>query len=324
MASETSSVPAILPSGGALGPVLEAAQKYVRMATSKNTLRAYRADWADFCQWCEQHRLRPYPADPGAVGLYIAALAATHKVSTITRRLAAIAWEHRNHGKTPPTSMRYAAISQVMRGIRRDKGVRVEAKAALSTDQLRAMVSALPQSPRGLRDRALLLVGFAGGFRRSELAALDFADITEVEDGLKVLIRRSKTDQEGDGRTIGIPFGSDPRSCPIRSFRAWIKISGITDGPIFRHFRNQKMGAGAISAQVVALIVKRAAERAGIDSTNLAGHSLRSGLATTAARNGASERTIMRQTGHRSVQMVRRYIREGELFHDNCATKLGL
>src|SRR5262249_44910068 len=151
----------------------------------------------------------------------------------ITRRLAAISKQHRDHGKSSPCSMRYSAISEVLRGVRREKGVRAEAKAALSTDKLRAMVGALPQSPRGLRDRALLLVGFAGGFRRSELTALDFADITDMVEGLKVLIRRSKSDQEGEGRPIGIPYGSDPRTCPVRAFRAWIKASGITDGPVF-------------------------------------------------------------------------------------------
>jgi site-specific recombinase XerD len=323
MDSETS-LPVVPPPGGTLGPVVAAAQKYVGMATSENTLRAYKSDWADFSRWCEQHRLRAYPADPATVGLYIAALAETHKVSTITRRLAAISKQHRDHGKSSPCSMRYSAICEVMRGIRREKGVRAEAKAALTTDQLRAMVSALPANPRGLRDRALLLIGFAGGFRRSELAALDLAAVTDMADGLKVLIRRSKTDQEGEGRTIGIPYGSDPRSCPVRAYRAWIQASGVTDGPVFRHFRNQKMGTSAISPQVVALVLKRAAERAGIDSAELAGHSLRSGLATTAARNGASERAIMRQTGHKSVEMVRRYIHEAELFHDNCASKLGL
>jgi site-specific recombinase XerD len=294
------------------------------MATSQNTLRAYKSDWADFSRWCERHRLRAYPADPATVGLYIAALAETHKVSTITRRLAAISKAHRDHGKCPPTSMRYSQICEVMRGIRRKKGVRAEAKAALSTDQVRAMVSALPQSPRGLRDRALLLLGFAGGLRRSELTALDFADISDVEEGLKLLIRRSKTDQDGEGRTIGIPYGSNPTTCAIRALRAWVKTSGITDGPIFRHFHNKKMGDRAISPQTVALLLKRAAERAGIDSDEFAGHSLRSGLVTTAARNGASERAIMKQTGHKSVQMVRRYIHEAELFTDNCAAKLGL
>jgi site-specific recombinase XerD len=294
------------------------------MAASKNTVRAYRSDWAHFDRWCESQRLRSYPADPATVGLYIAALAGTHKVSTITRRLAAISKWHRDHGKFSPCSMRYSQVCEVLRGVRREKGVRTEAKDALSTDQLRAMVCALPKTPRGLRDRALLLIGFSGGFRRSELAGLDMAEVSDTEDGLKVLVRRSKTDQEGEGRTVGIPYGSDPRTCPVRAFRAWIKTSGITEGPVFRHFHNKKMGARAISPQTVALAVKRAAERAGIDSAELAGHSLRSGLATTAARNGASERSIMRQTGHKSVQMVRRYIHEAELFHDNAAAKLGL
>jgi site-specific recombinase XerD len=182
----------------------------------------------------------------------------------------------------------------------------------------------LPQSLRGLRDRALLLVGFAGGFRRSELAALDLMDVTDVEEGLKVLIKRSKTDQEAAGRVIGICFGSTPNTCPVRAYRAWVKASGIAEGPIFRQFHNQKMGDRAISPQTVALVVKRAAERVGLDSGELAGHSLRSGLATTAARNGVSEAAIMKQTGHRSVQMVRRYIREAELFQDNVSARLGL
>jgi integrase len=182
----------------------------------------------------------------------------------------------------------------------------------------------LPQSLRGLRDRALLLVGFAGGFRRSELAALDLTDITDGEEGLTVLIKRSKTDQEAAGRVIGICYGSAPDTCPVRACRAWVKASGIVEGPVFRHFHNQKMGDRAISPQTVALVVKRTAERAGLDSDEFAGHRLRSGLATTAAKNGASERAIMKQTGHRSVQMVRRYIREAELFQDNASARLGL
>jgi integrase len=186
------------------------------------------------------------------------------------------------------------------------------------------MVNALPSTPHGLRDRALLLIGFAGGFRRSELAAIDFADIEDSDDGLTILIRRSKTDPEGEGRKIGIAYGSDPKTCPVRAYRKWIKEAQITEGPVFRHFHNQTMGTQAITDRVVALTVKKAAERVGLDAASLAGHSLRSGLATTAARNGASEASIMKQTGHRSVQMVRRYIREGSLFHDNASTKLGL
>ena len=177
-------------------------------------------------------------------------------------------------------------------------------RRALTTDQVRAMVCRLPESPRGLRDRALLLIGFAGGFRRSELAALDFADVEDSEDGLKILIRRSKADQEGEGRKLGIPFGSDPRTCPVRAYRKWIAAAAITEGPIFRHFHNQKMGDCGITPQVVALILKKAAERVGLDATELSGHSLRSGLATTAARNGASERSIMKQTGNALAELV--------------------
>jgi integrase len=297
------------------------------MATVPNTERAFRSDWNHFEAWCRAENLIAYPADPSTVAVYIAALAASHKVSTLQRRLTAINYYHRQHGDDRPygpASMKHAAIASVMRGLKREKGTRAEAKAALTTDQLRAMVRGLPESPRGLRDRALLLIGFAGGFRRSELAALTLADVQDSEDGLKILIRRSKADQEGEGRKLGIPFGSDPRTCPVRAFRKWIVAAAITEGPIFRHFHNQKMGECGITPQVVALIVKKAAQRAGLDATEFSGHSLRSGLATAAARGGASERSIMKQTGHRSTAMVRRYIREAELFSDNAAAKLGL
>jgi len=294
------------------------------MARASNTQRAYTSDWADFAQWCQAEHLEPLPARPETVGLYLAALADTHKPSTITRRLAAIAKQHRNAGLESPASLRLSAVGDVIAGIRRDKGKRPDAKAPLTTEQLRRMVAAIPSTPKGLRDRALLLIGFAGGFRRSELVALDVAVVTDTEDGLKILIRRSKTDQEGQGRTLGIPYGSDPKTCPVRAYRKWIAAAGITEGPVFRSFRNLTMMHDGITDQVVANVVKRSAERVGIDATELSGHSLRSGLATTAARNGASERSIMKQTGHRSVAMVRRYIHDAELFHDNAAGRLGL
>jgi site-specific recombinase XerD len=305
-----------------LKSAFEAAQRFASMATASNTQRAYNA--ADFATWCSAQHLEALPARPETVGLYLASLAETHKVSTITRRLAAIAKQHRNAGLDSPASMRHSAVHDVVAGIRRDKGTRAQTKRALSTDELRAMVARIPATPHGLRDRALLLIGFAGGFRRSELAAITLDHVEDTPDGLKILIPRSKTDQEGEGRTIGIPYGSDPRSCPVRAYRAWIAAAGITEGPVFRHFHNRTMGTEAITDRVVALTVKKAAERAGLDADVLAGHSLRAGLATSASRNGASERSIMKQTGHRSVAMVRRYIREAELFHDNAATKLGL
>jgi integrase len=262
------------------------------------------------------------------VALYLAARARQGlKVSTLRRRLAAINAIH--HRRDPedaysPASFQHAAVAKVMKGLRREQGVRPVQKMALSTAQLRAMVEALPETSLGLRDRALLLMGFAGGFRRSALAALDFANIQIVEDGLKVLVVRDKTDQEGKGHTVGIPFGSDPRTCPVRAYRRWIAAAGISSGPVFRAFRNQTMTADGITGQVVARIVKGAAKRAGLDPRALAGHSLRAGHVTQAARSGAAERDIMRQTGHRSVEMVRRYIRDAGLFIDNSAAKLGL
>jgi site-specific recombinase XerD len=294
------------------------------MATADNTLKAYTADWADFTAWCHEHSLEALPARPETVGLYCAALAETHKVSTITRRLAAIAKQHRNAGLESPASMRHSAVHDVIAGIRRERGTRPDAKRALSTDELRRMVTAIPATPIGLRDRVLLLVGFSGAFRRSELAAITVKHVEDTADGLKILIPRSKADQEGEGRTIGIPYGSDPRTCPVRAYRAWIAAAGITEGPVFRHFHNKTMGTEAITDRVVALTIKKAAERVGLEAADLAGHSLRSGHATTASRNGASEAAIMKQTGHRSVQMVRRYIREGSIFHDNTGAKLGL
>jgi site-specific recombinase XerD len=184
------------------------------------------------------------------------------------------------------------------------------------------MVTAWPDTPLGLRNRALLLLGFAGGFRRSELARIDFEDVNDTDDGLTIVIRCSGN--EGEDRSIVVACGSNPETCPVRAYRAWIAAAQITEGPVFRHFHNRTMGDKAITDQVVAHIIKKAAERVGIEARSLAGQSLRSGLATTAARNGASTASIMKQTGHRSAQAVWRCIHEGSLFHDNASAKLGL
>jgi site-specific recombinase XerD len=295
------------------------------MAMSKSTMKAYTSDFAHFEAWCRRERLPSLPAKPSTVGLYLASMAESgYKISTIARRLAAIAIMHRDRNLPSPASLKFPAVGGVIRGIQREKGVRPEQKRALTTEELRRMVNALPNTPHGLRNRALLLIGFAGGFRRSELAGIDFADVSDTEDCLTILLRRSKNDQEGEGRWIGISYGSDPKTCPVRAYRKWIAAARITQGPVFRHFHNKTMGNKAITDRVVALTIKKAAERVGIEAQSLAGHSLRSGLATTAARNGATEASIMKQTGHKSLTMVRRYIREGSLFHDNASTKLGL
>jgi integrase len=177
----------------------------------------------------------------------------------------------------------------------------------------------------GLRDRALILLGFAGAFRRSEVVGLNLADLAFSRDGLTVFLRRSKTDQEGQGRKIGIPYGANPETCPVRTLQTWLDQAALAEGPVFRSLnRHGQLRPRRLGGVDVARIVKKLAQRAGLDPAKYAGHSLRAGHATSAAASGASERSIMNQTGHRSVQMVRRYIREGSLFRENSAGKLGL
>lgn len=194
------------------------------------------------------------------------------------------------------------------------------------TGELRRLLATCdPQTFAGARDRALLLLGFAGGFRRSELVALDTADLEETGDGLRVRLRRSKTDPEAHGREVGIPFGSHPGTCPVRAVRAWLSAIGAVTGPLFRPVdRHGAVGSGRLSDRGVARIVQRAARRAGLDPSRYAGHSLRAGLAIAAAHGGAPERAIMAQTGHRSLITVRRYMRSGSLFTQNAAAYTGL
>jgi integrase len=204
-------------------------------------------------------------------------------------------------------------------------GVAQTGKAALLTDALRSLMRIIPDSLLGKRDAALLLLGFSGAFRRSELVALNVADIESCEDGVKVTLRRSKTDQEGQGRVVGIPHGSNPQLCPVRALQRWLDAAGISEGPLFRSVdRHGNVGVSALTDQVVATVAKRYCAGAGLDPTLFAGHSLRAGMATQSAINGASERSIQKQTGHKSLAMLRRYIRDGELFRDNAAGRLGL
>jgi integrase len=216
-------------------------------------------------------------------------------------------------------------VRNTLKGIRRTLGTRTVQKAPTLTDDIRTMVDAVDDGTIGARDRALILLGFAGAFRRSELVGLDIADCVFGKDGLTVTLRRSKTDQDGAGRKIGIPYGANPETCPVRTIQAWIEQAGLSGGALFRSInRHGQVQAGRLSGIDVARIVKKLAQRAGLDATAYAGHSLRAGHATSAAIAGASERSIMKQTGHRSVQMVRRYIRDGSLFRENSAGKLGL
>jgi site-specific recombinase XerD len=304
-------------------PSLEQAREFARQSKAENTLRGYRADWRNFCAWCESHALSPLPATPETVAAYIAECAGRLKVGSIQRRLNAIAEAHKATGLGSPTST--GMVRNTLKGIRRALGTATAPKAPTLTDDIRAMVDATDAGIIGARDRALMLLGFAGAFRRSELVGLDITDCVFGKDGLTVTLRRSKTDQGGAGRKIGIPYGSNPETCPVRTVQAWLAEAGADAGPLFRSINQHgQVRADRLSGIDVARVVKKLAVRAGLDAAKYAGHSLRAGHATSAAIAGATERSIMNQTGHRSVQMVRRYIRDGSLFRENSAGKLGL
>lgn len=307
--------------------LVEQAHTYAQARRAPATWRAYRSDWADFTTWCAHHRLEALPADPDTVAAYLTDRASTLHTSTLQRRLSAISVMHREAELAPPRSER---LSMIWRGIRRTKGTASHGKAPLLIGDLRRVVDLIDLTkPIGVRDRAILVVGFALGARRSELVALDIEDLELSEDGYAVTIRRSKTDQEGEGRKVGIPYGTDPRTCPVRALQAWLDLLDLDSPrisePIFRAIDPAGQATDRrLHARGVADAVKRRTVTVGLDPTSFAGHSLRSGLATSAAAAGASERAIMRQTGHRSVTVLRRYIRDGSLFTANAASTAGL
>lgn len=315
-----------------LSPSLDQVREYIRASKSENTLRGYQSDWRAFCAWCESRVLCPLPANPETVAAFIAECAGRLKVGSVQRRLNAIAEAHKAVGLESPT--RTSVVINTMKGIRRTRGTAPVQKTATLIDDIRGMVDSTDAGLIGARDRALILLGFAGAFRRSELVALTVDDCAFGKDGLTVTLRRSKTDQAGAGRKVGIPYGSNPETCPVRTTLAWIEAAQLSvgpgtiagpGGPLFRSInRHRQIQPGGLSGIDVARVVKKLAQRAGLDAAKYAGHSLRAGHATSAAIAGASERSIMNQTGHRSVQMVRRYIRDGSLFRENSAGKLGL
>jgi site-specific recombinase XerD len=297
---------------------------YAAHSKAAHTWKAYQADLRDFTTWCEAHNLVSLPATPETVAAYLADLAQLCKVSTIQRRLSSISQQHAAAKLESPT--RSAVVRLTMQGIRRThapiQGVRKVQPAVTSV--IYKLVDPLGTSLIDLRDRALILLGFAGAFRRSELAQLLITDITETEDGLRVKLRHSKTDQEGEGFVKGIPYGHEYKTCPVRAWKAWKEAAGITDGYAFRSItRHSKIGV-SLSDRAVAEIIKRRAKVAGLAYTEFSGHSLRAGLATAAAQAGVSERVIAKQTGHKSLPVLRGYIREGSLFTENAAAKVGL
>lgn len=312
------------PESAALAPELARAAHYASQSRAASTRRAYTSDLRTFAAWCSPRGLSPMPASPATLAAYIASLAdAGRSVSTIERALAAISQAHQIKGFESPTMDQI--VRATMAGIRRTLGTAQHGKAPLLIEHLRAAVNSLPGTLAGTRDRAILLLGWAGAFRRSEVVALDVKHLRFESDGLVVDLERSKTDQEGEGRPVPVPFGAHLETCPVRSVRAWLEASGIRSGPVFRAVdRRGRLGKRRLCDRTVALVVKAAAERADLDPRLFAGHSLRAGLVTQAALSGKAERDIMKQTGHRSVAQLRKYIRTAELFESNAARGIGL
>ena len=303
----------------------ERARDYAANSKAPATLRAYRACWKHFQEWCRDRGLISLPAEPRTVALFIADCASKHKPASISLRMAAISAAHKLAGFESPTLMRHAVVSETWAGIKRTLGTAQVGKSAILTDDLRKMIAALPDTLRGLRDVALLLVGFASACRRSELAALTVEDLAWVEEGLRITLRRSKTDQEGKGQTIGVPYGSDPFTCPVRAMRRWLAAAGITEGFAFRGvLKGGRVQPGRMAGDSIALCIKRSCASVGMETAKYAGHSLRAGFVTQAARAGCSESSIMKQTRHKSTAMLARYTRDPSLFRNNAAMKLGL
>jgi site-specific recombinase XerD len=306
-----------------LASLAQEAKGFLAASRSEATLRNYRTGWEQFVAWAEAHGRASLPASSETVALYVADLAKRAKPATIDSRLAAISAAHRAAGHESPTKAE--SVRLVRRGVRRTVGTAQRQVRPVSVVDLRSMVNGLGDDLAGHRDRAMILLGFAGALRRSELVGLDVGDVAQEPDGLTLTLRRSKTDPEGAGRTVGLPYGANEATDPVRAWRTWLNVSGITNGAAFRRIdRHGNLGSTRLTAQSVAAVVKRHAERAGIDPAEVTGHSLRAGLATSAAAAGVTERAIAATTGHKGTAMLRRYIREGSLFRENAAAAVGL
>jgi integrase len=332
----------------ATGKLITQAEAYLSAARAPNTVRGYESDWRHFAGWCARHHARSLPADPRLVALYLTALAEgrregdvwidrPRRVTTLDRRLSAIRHFHRAAGHEINTHD--PVLRDTWRGIRRTLGVAPRGKAPTVTEFLRAMADALPMSPSGVRDRALLLVGFAGAFRRSELVAIDHAHCARHRDGIIITIPFSKTDQEGRTEEVGIPYGAHPETCPVRALTDWLSLAQITEGPVFRPItRHGHIAPARLTDRGVALAIKRAVSAArdaaigrgntalaeSMNPARYAGHSLRAGFITSAAAAGVSESDIMRQTRHKHGDSLRKYIRHATVFRQNAAAKVGL
>ena len=298
----------------------------LKSSKANNTIRAYKSDFKDFALFCSKNGFKPLPTDPKIVSLYLTHLSTKEvKMSTLKRRLVSIGVIHKMKGHYLDT--KHPAIIENIIGIKRRKGSIQNGKKPISINHLKAIIKSIDEQKsediKKLRNKSLILIGFAGGFRRNELISIDYNDLDFVSEGLKIVLRRSKTDQFGEGSVKALPYFDTPVYCPVINLKKWLDISNIKDGPIFRSFsKGTKLTEKRLSDQSVALLLKEHLNLSGIDSRNFSGHSLRSGFATVSAESGADERSIMTMTGHKSTEMVRRYIKEANLFKNNALNKV--
>ena len=298
----------------------------LQSSKANNTVRAYKSDFNDFGLFCSQNGFKSLPSEPKIVSLYLTHLSTKDaKMSTLKRRLVSIGVIHKLKGHYLDT--KHPAIIENIMGIKRRKGSVQKGKKPILISYLKRLINAIDEEDREeikkLRDRSIILIGFSGGFRRNEIVSLDWDDLDFVPEGLKINIKRSKTDQFGEGFTKALPYFESSQYCPVVSLKNWIEISKITSGPLFRRFiKGSKLSENRLTDQTVALLIKEYLNLAGIDSKNYSGHSLRSGFATSAAESGVEERSIMAMTGHKSTEMVRRYIKDANLFKNNALNKI--
>ena len=289
--------------------------KNLKNSKSANTLRAYKADFKDFSAFCVKNGLSSMPTEPKILSLYLTHLSATSKFSTLKRRIASISVIHKIKGHYLDT--KHPIIMENLHGIKRVRGTNQKTKKPILINDLKAIINSIDQmnqpEKKKIRDKAIILIGFSGGFRRSELVNIDYEDIEFVNEGVKIFVKRSKTDQSGEGMIKAIPYFDSKLFCPVTTLKNWIDFSEIKSGKIFD-----------LSDRSIALIIKKYASLSGLDADKYSGHSLRSGFATSTAESGAEERNIMAMTGHKTTQMVRRYIHEANLFKNNALNKIKL
>jgi len=298
----------------------------LQSSKANNTVRAYKSDFNDFGLFCAQNGFKSLPSEPKIVSLYLTHLSIKDiKMSTLKRRLVSIGVIHKLKGHYLDT--KHPIIIENIMGIKRRKGSIQKAKKPLLINNLKILINVIDeynnQDIKKFRDRSIILIGFSGGFRRNEIVSLDYDDLDFVKEGLKINLKRSKTDQFGEGSVKGLPYFDNTQYCPVLSLKKWLEISKINSGSLFRRLsKGSKLLESRLTDQTVALLIKKYLKLAGIDSKNYSGHSLRSGFATSAAESGVEERIIMTMTGHKSTQMVRKYIREANLFKNNALNKI--